>query len=135
MTKPGTMRWKIVPSKKPRRTSEAKDDVTHGESLTSRLKLKRPRFVITPTECGRLGPSSGNVTSRPDVGQRLDAVLDFPPPPQAARPSTSMISDSCARRATAAGLAGELCLRPSDEGACDLDLVGRAGKRRGVVER
>src|SRR5439155_27213092 len=71
MTKPGTIRWKIVPSKKCFRTSDAYDDVVQGESWTSRRKANCPKFVSTSTVCVFFGSSSGNVTWAPVVAQQL----------------------------------------------------------------
>jgi hypothetical protein len=49
MTKPGTMRWKIVPSKNPFSTREANDAVVFGESFTSSENAKVPWFVFRVT--------------------------------------------------------------------------------------
>jgi hypothetical protein len=49
MTKSGTMRWKVRPSKKPFRTRDAKDAVVLGEFLTSRSNAKVPWFVFSVT--------------------------------------------------------------------------------------
>src|SRR5437660_1749030 len=101
MTKPGTILWKIVPSKKCFRTSAANDDVVHGESWTSRRNANSPRFLSTSTVCGCFGSSSGKVTWAPVVVQRLCVfALACPLPPHAASRSTAAASDSCASRAT-----------------------------------
>src|SRR5438046_1427976 len=83
ITNPGTMRWKIVPSKKCLRTRDANDDVVHGESWTSSRNANSPRFVSTSTSCGVFGSSKGKVTCAPVVGQRFCVFVAVPcPPPQ-----------------------------------------------------
>jgi hypothetical protein len=47
MTKPGTMRWKIVSSKKPPRASAANDAAAFGEVFWSRRMVKAPQLVVS----------------------------------------------------------------------------------------
>jgi hypothetical protein len=49
MTKPGTIRWNVVPSKNRFRTSAANDEVVHRESARSSRMSKVPKFVRTST--------------------------------------------------------------------------------------
>ena len=48
--KPGTIRWKIVPSKKPLRTRAANEAVTLGEVFWSSMIVKSPSLVFISTE-------------------------------------------------------------------------------------
>src|SRR5437016_3860755 len=121
MTKPGTIRWKRVPSKNFLRTSAANDAVVHGESLTSSAKAKTPRFVWAVTVYVFVGSSAGMLTRLPVTGQAPiapdrasggEAVRVWvtarllPPPPQPAKAATAataaspLASDSRAARAT-----------------------------------
>ena len=45
MTKPGTIRWKTVPSKKPASASETSDAVVFGACFGSSVIVKLPQFV------------------------------------------------------------------------------------------
>src|SRR6266849_7498580 len=87
MTKPGTIRWKRVPSKKRFRTSAANDEVVQGELFTSRRMSKLPKFVRTSTVYAFDLSSSGNVTCLPLMGHG-DPAFALPPPPHPA--STTM---------------------------------------------
>src|SRR3954468_215642 len=49
ITKPGTMRWKIVLSKKPARASAAKDAAAFGDVLWSSLIVNEPQVVCRVT--------------------------------------------------------------------------------------
>ena len=49
ITKPGTMRWKTVPSKKPDSTSEANDAAVFGAYLWLSRKLNSPQLVCITT--------------------------------------------------------------------------------------
>jgi len=49
ITKPGTIRWKVSPSKKPFFTSAANEAVVFGESFTSRSNENVPSFVFSVT--------------------------------------------------------------------------------------
>src|SRR6266542_2093526 len=108
MTKPGTIRWKRVPSKNFLRTSAANDADVHGEFSRSSVKAKTPRFVRAVTVYVFVGSSGGMLTCFPVTGQApvapgrasggetvpvWVAALLFPPPPQPAR-TTSAASDS-----------------------------------------
>ena len=101
MTKPGTIRWKIVPSKNFFRTSAAKDDVVHGESFTSRLIVNEPRLVTTSNRMRSTGRNNENVTSLPLVRQGLFVACLAFPPPQPASTSAARISGSREARAKA----------------------------------
>ena len=49
ITNPGTMRWKIVPLKKPRCTSETNDAAAFGDCFWSMRNVKLPQFVCSVT--------------------------------------------------------------------------------------
>ena len=49
ITKPGTMRWKIVSSKKPLRASAANDAAAFGEVFWSSRIVKAPQLVLSST--------------------------------------------------------------------------------------
>src|SRR2546429_2147350 len=81
--------------------------------------------------------SSGNVPTAPLVGQALALGCFFPAaPPQPA--SATRASAATRGRATCTVALtlrrGKSVDSSADEGACDLDLVGRAGEGRRVVE-
>src|SRR6266487_237703 len=104
MTKPGTIRWKRVPSKNFLRTSAANDADVHGESSRSSVKAKSPRFVRAVTVYVFVGSSGGMLTRFPVTGQApvapggacggetvrvwVTAPL-LPPPPQPARATSA----------------------------------------------
>src|SRR4051794_38415155 len=98
ITKPGTIRWKRVPSKNFLRTSDANEAVVQGESFTSSVNANVPRFVFVVTVYVFAGSSRGSFTGLPLTGQ-LPAALGrvvgggasvvvgsalWPPPPQPA---------------------------------------------------
>ena len=49
MTKPGTIRWNVSPSKKPFSTSPAIEAVVQGEVFVASSNVKLPLFVFTTT--------------------------------------------------------------------------------------
>ena len=49
ITKPGTMRWKTVPSKKPLRASDTNDAAVFGEVFWSSRMVKAPQLVWIST--------------------------------------------------------------------------------------
>src|SRR6266511_2718161 len=116
MTKPGTIRWKRVPSKNFLRTSAANDADVHGESSRSRVKAKTPRFVRAVTVYVFVGSSGGMLTCFPVTGQApvapgrasggetvrvWVAARLLPPPTQPAKDkSAATTSGSRAARAT-----------------------------------
>ena len=92
MTKPGTMRWKTVPSKKPFCTRLAKDAVVAGDVLTARRIVNEPQFVWKRHVVGlggveRLGglrlvlafAGGGDALVHPFASVDVASVL-FPPP-------------------------------------------------------
>ena len=85
ITKPGTIRWKISPSKKPLRTSAANDAVVFGESFTFRSKANVPWFVFNVTVYVFEGSSAG----RPEAEVEAVALSWSPPPPQPAASNTA----------------------------------------------
>src|SRR3954468_13207259 len=105
MTKPGTIRWKRVPSKNFLRASDANEAVVHGESFASSVNANVPRFVRVVTVYVFAGSSGGIVTCLPVPGHAPvapgcacggDAVgvvgpAPPPPPPQPARSAAAAI--------------------------------------------
>ena len=49
MTNSGTMRWKMVSSKKPLRASAANDAAAFGEVFWSSRMVKAPQLVVSST--------------------------------------------------------------------------------------
>ena len=96
MTKPGTMRWKNVSSKKPRLASETSEAVALGDAFWSSVTVKSPQFVAKTSryffEASSFRCSSESfrsswvfavASSHPPCDALVFSSLP-PPPPQAA---------------------------------------------------
>jgi tRNA pseudouridine38-40 synthase len=90
ITKPGTIRWKVSPSKKPFSTSAANDAVVCGESLTSRSTANVPWFVFNVTVWVFPGSSAG--AAEPELAAVVVAFSFLPPPPHPAAITTAAAS-------------------------------------------
>src|SRR4051794_36095472 len=107
MTKPGTIRWKVVASKKPDRARPTKDAAVRGDFFWSTATVNLPQEVVNVTayflfgDSGRSGgvsPPSGfapgalTCSQPPDLSAEVTvdlAGLESPPQPALSRTSAA----------------------------------------------